>query len=504
MLYWCCSVGSELKSRTYPEYDLNIRMSETAYILIVFFTISMLMALVVGLVHNKPMAKVVTILYAAVHISFTGYGWFHCGETVLDYFTFDPLGVLLLSILSVLTITTVYHGFVYVKDAEPRVYAIYHAALIALIAAMSGAYLANGMTTVWIFVEATTLAVAALIYHDRTPMALEATWKYVFVCSVGIALAYLGILFLGFTVHDIRLLHLSFNSITEIARMANPLYLKIAFVLVLVGYSTKMGLFPMHTVTVDAHTVSPPPISAFISTTLMNVGFLAIFRIYALFSATTILPFMNHVLILTGILSLLVSAGYMLKAKHNKRMLAYSSLENMGIIAIALGVGGIGYYAAILHLMLHSFTKAGLFYQIGQSYKVMGTYKLDESGNYMTDYPAGAVALLLGFLCITAIPPSGMFISELYLMKAMVRSRDYLLLVVTALLLCFVLYALLTRVLHIVYSQPREKPLHEPDKVNPWQSTSQYILFGLVIFICFVQPEPLRRLIESIIQALPK
>jgi hydrogenase-4 component F len=122
----------------------------------------------------------------------------------------------------------------------------------------------------------------------------------------------------------------------------------------------------------------------------------------------------------------------------------------------------------------------------------------------MALYPAGATALLLGFLCITAIPPSGMFISELYLMKAMVGSRDYLLLAVTALLLCFVLYALLTRVLHIVYSQPREKPLHELQKVNPWQSVSQYILFGLVIFICFVQPEPFRLLIESIINALPK
>lgn len=479
-------------------------MTEAGYILVGFFGISLLSGAIVGLVHNKRLARILTILYTLLHLSFSGYCWLHLNETVLDYFTFDPLGVLLLSILSILTITTVYHGFIYVKNSKPRVYAIYHAALIALIAAMSGAYLANGMTTVWIFVEATTLAVAALIYHDRTPMALEATWKYVFVCSIGIALAYLGILFLGFTVHDARLLHLSFNSITEIARMANPLYLKIAFVFVLVGYSTKMGLFPMHTVTVDAHTVSPPPISAFISTTLMNVGFLAIFRIYALFSATAILPFMNHVLILSGVLSLLVSAGYMLKAKHNKRMLAYSSLENMGIVAIALGIGGIGYYAAILHIVLHSFTKAGLFYQIGQSYKVMGTYKLDESGNYMARYPAGATALLLGFLCIMAIPPSGMFISELYLMKAMVGAQQYVLLAFTALLLCFVMYALLIRVLHIVYSRPKEKPLHEMHTINPWQSASQYILFGMVIFICFVQPEPFRRIIESIINTLPK
>ena len=479
-------------------------MIDPKTVLISFFILSVIAGTGVGLFHNKRLAKIVTQFYVLIHLGFTTFCWFHIDETILVYFTFDRIGVLLLSILSLLTITTVYHGFIYVKKEEPRSYAIYHAALIALVASMSGAYLANGMTVVWIFVEATTLAVAALIFHDRTALSLEATWKYVFVCSVGIALAYIGILFLGFTVHDARLLHLSFASVTDIARLATPLYLKIAFVFVFVGYSTKMGLFPMHTVTVDAHTVAPPPISAFISTTLMNVGFLAIFRIYALFSATTILPFMNHVLILSGMLSLLVSAGYMLKAKHNKRMLAYSSLENMGIVAIAIGVGGIGYYAAILHIVLHSFTKAGLFYQIGQSYKVMGTYELDKSGNYMNLYPAGATALLLGLLCITAIPPSGMFISELLLLKSIVIQREYFYLIVVTLLLCFVMYALLTRVLHIVYSQPRGIKSIVHEKVNPWQTVSQFILFGIVIFLCFIQPAPFRELIEGIISVLPK
>ena len=408
-------------------------------IVIFFGSLAVLTGGLVAFLRSKLVIRLLTIFFVACHIAFTLFCWIHLRETVLDYFTFDPLGVLLLSVLSVLTVTTVFHGFIYVKTDSPRRYAIYHSALIALITAMSGAYLANGMTSVWIFVEGTTLAVAALIYHDRTPLALEATWKYVFVCSVGIALAYIGILFLGFTVGNGQMLHLSFNSMDEIAKQADPLYLKIAFVFVLVGYSTKMGLFPMHTVTVDAHTVAPPPISAFISTTLMNVGFLAIFRVYALFSLTTIAPFMNRVLIFSGILSLLVSAGYMLKAKHNKRMLAYSSMENMGIVAISLGVGGIGYYAAILHILLHSLTKAGLFYQIGQSYKVMGTYQLDESGNYIRLFPAGAAALLLGLLCITAIPPSGMFISELYMLKAMVIKGDYVYLVITSLLLCFVL-----------------------------------------------------------------
>jgi hydrogenase-4 component F len=146
---------------------------------------------------------------------------------------------------------------------------------------MSGAYLANGIIVTWIFVEATTLSVVALIYHDRTASSLEAAWKYFFVCSIGITLAYIGILFLGFTVSGSDILELSFSELSNISLQAEPLYLKIAFIFIFVGYSTKMGLFPMHTVTIDAHSVSPPPISAFISTTLMNVGFIAILRVYS-------------------------------------------------------------------------------------------------------------------------------------------------------------------------------------------------------------------------------
>ena len=311
------------------------------------------MSIAIVLLKNKTVTRIITIGFVLLHIWLTIHCWINLNKTELGYFTFSSLGVLLLAVLSLLTIPTVYHGFIYAKKDEAKKFNIYHSALIALMTFMTGAYLANGMTVLWIFVEATTLAVAALIYHDRSEMALEATWKYVFICSTVIAIAYLGILFLGFIYGRGDASNISFASLANIINQANPLYLKIAFVFVLIGFSTKMGLFPMHTVTIDAHSVSPPPISALISTTLMNVGFLAIFRVYTLFASSSILPFMNSVLILSGLLSLLIAAGYMLKAKHLKRMLAYSSLENMGLVAIAVGVGGYGYYAALLLIVLH-------------------------------------------------------------------------------------------------------------------------------------------------------
>jgi hydrogenase-4 component F len=463
------------------------------------------MIIAIVLFKNKTITKIMTISFVLLHIWLTLHCWTNLNKTELGYFTFNSLGVLLLSVLSFLTIPTVYHGFIYASKDDTKKYDIYHSALIALMTFMTGAYLANGMTVLWIFVEATTLAVAALIYHDRTEMALEATWKYVFICSTGIAMAYLGILFLGFIYGRDDAANLSFASLINIINLANPLYLKIAFVFVLIGFSTKMGLFPMHTVTIDAHSVAPPPISALISTTLMNVGFLAIFRVYTLFASSTILPFMNSVLILSGLLSLLVAAGYMLKAKHLKRMLAYSSLENMGLVAIAVGVGGYGYYAALLLLVLHSLTKSSLFYQMGQLSRVLHTFKLDECGKYMELYPAGALVLLLGMVCILAIPPSGLFISEFMIFKGLVLNDKWFVLVIAIILLCFVIYAMSTRIMHILFSNSRnEGDSKVPDKVNPVESVSQFVLLGIVIIMCFYQPPFLVDLINQSFGLLPK
>ncbi len=472
--------------------------------MMLFFTISLLSGAAVLLSRNRILTKAVTLLYACSLAGITIYAWLNSDTTELGYFTFDSTGVLFLTVLAALAIPTIYHGFIYTSGDNVWKFNVYHAALIALMTFMTGAYLANGMTVLWIFAEATTLAVAALIYHDRTESALEATWKYVFICSTGIALAYLGILFLGFIYGREDAASLSFDSLSGIISQANPLYLKIAFVFVVIGFSTKMGLFPMHTVTIDAHSVAPPPISALISTTLMNVGFLAIFRVYMLFSSSPIFQFMNNVLIMSGILSLLIAAGYMLKAKHLKRMLAYSSLENMGLVAIALGAGGSGYYAALLLLVLHSFVKSSLFYQMGQLSRILHTFSLDSCGRYMQLYPAGALVLILGMISILAIPPSGLFISEIMIFKGLVSGGRWFIIVAAIVLLCFVVYAMSTRIMHILYSAPRgsdKRP--EPSRVNPAETITQFIFLGLVAMFCFYQPDFIVNLINRSIAMLP-
>jgi hydrogenase-4 component F len=474
--------------------------------MILFYFISALvLSIAVFFIKKQTVTKILLSVFLLIQVIFTIYVIQNAGKTELTYFTYDALGTLFLAVLTLISIAVVYHGFRYFSDRSRERFFYYQSALIGLIAAITGAYFANDITAVWILVEATTLTGSVLIYHKKTSTALEATWKYIFLCSIGIALAYLGILFLSMTVSGLGIQDMSFESISKVAAAANPLYLKIAFLFVVVGYSTKMELFPMHTVGIDANSEAPSPIAGLISTGLVNMGFISIFRVYKALSGTPIFEWMNHIFILIGVLSLLVAAGYELKMKYSARMLAYSSLENTGLVAIAIGVGGIGYYAAILLLVLHAFVKSSLFFQTGQMYRILNTHKVEEAGNYMKIYPAGGLVFLIGLICIAAIPPSGLFVAEFLIFKSLVVGGHWFVLILTLLLLAFIIYAMSNRILKMIFSSPQK--IGDEIKiitVKPVEAISQFILLGIVIFVCFYQPPFLVDLINQSIEGLPK
>jgi hydrogenase-4 component F len=436
--------------------------------------------------------------FVLLQVFLTVWAFLHRGETDLRYFTYDDLGILFLLLLTAVGALSAYHGFIYFIYREGGRFCYYHAALVGLLASISGAYLANDVTVVWILVEATTLTASVLIYHEKTKAALEATWKYIFLCSTGIAFAYMGILFLSLSLKGSGLHGLGFDTLATIANSANPLYLKIAFVFVFIGYSTKMELFPMHTVGIDANSVAPSPIGGLFSSALVNLGFIAIFRFYKALSGSPIFEWMNHILILSGVLSILVAGGYMLKAKYPKRMLAYSTLEMMGLVAIGLGIGGVGTYAAVLLMVVHTLVKSTLFFQMGQVNRVLKTLKLDESGRYMRLNPIGALVLLLGMAAILAIPPSGLFVSEFLIFKQLIASNQWLVLALVMILLCCVIYGMSTRILHMLFSEPyvqREDWI--PGEVHWSENIGQMIFLALAFLICFYQPGFLVELITG-------
>jgi hydrogenase-4 component F len=440
---------------------------------------------------SRVITRLFILLFLVTQTVLTVYAFCHLNERDSTYFTFDSLGVILSIVLTLLSFATFYHSYIYLKrnSDSKRNKSIYYAALIMLSASLNGAYFADHLGTLWSFIEATTLCVAVLIYHDRTSHALEATWKYIFICSIGLAIALVSILCISIVASKEGIPDLNLSSIIAHAQGMDTIWIKIAFVLALTGFSAKMGLFPLYSVCVDAHTVAPAPISAFISTTLMNVGFLGIYRIYCIVAQTDALPWANRVLMIAGILSMTLAAVQLLKIKHFKRMFAFSSMEHMGIITLALSAGGIGYYAAVLHITLHSFAKAGLFYQIGQVHSVYHSYLIRESGNYMKLNPVGAVVVMLTFICVTAIPPSGLFISEFMMFKSLFAGDHYFVAITALFLLTVILFVIGKCLMHLLYYNGKDLTTDQSFKISNLETLSQFVLIGLIIYLGINPPE---------------
>ena len=385
------------------------------------------------------------------------------------------------------------HSEAYLQGEDLRSYRLYFALLMLLTTAIAGAYFANNLAVTWIFLEATTLCSAGIIYHRRTAQALEAAWKYVFVCSTGIAMAYLGILLLAAAT---KCETLSYEAVTEAASSGNPLYLKTAFLLILSGYSCKLELFPLYTVGIDANFAAPAPASALISTGLVNAGFLALLRVYKLLAGTEVFPWVRSVLLIVGILSLGVGALFLRRTNNYKRFLSYSTVENMGIAAIGLGIGGIGVWAAVFHVVCHTLIKSSLFLQIAVVRQVYGNYRINRIGDYIHINRVGAVGLLTGMVVLVAFPPSPLFLSELMILKQTIADGRWWLVTGIMLLLCLVIYFFCSRLLRLCY-QPRQDELHPSatDRALSWSALS---LLAAAIGLGLWQPAFFRELIDRI------
>src|ERR1035437_1045173 len=335
---------------------------------------------------NRMMNYIFVSAFLVMHWVFTVYEYNHRNiDEFYGLFKPDALAILLMITLSIIAIPAYYHSYVYfLKHKEiPRERAIYFSAMTILIASICAAYLSNHIAVTWIFVELTTLSASALIYHRRNSRSLEGTWKYIFVCSISITFVFIGILFLSIAVQQSGGTDLFYKELFNKANGMNVFWLKLAFLFIFTGFTSKAGLVPMYTAGIDAKDKAPSPAGALFGSVLMNVGFIGIFRFYQIISPTSIFPWANKIMLITGFLSVFVATVYMLRVKNFKRMLAYSSVEHSGLIMLGLSAGGIGRYAAILHLVLHSFAKPALFFQMGQVYRIYKSKSIYDVGDYL-------------------------------------------------------------------------------------------------------------------------
>ena len=306
-------------------------------------------------------------------------------------------------------------GSVFVNAPE----AVFTACLLAFLAAMTLTVASQHLGLLWVAMEATTLATAPLIYFHRQPSSLEATWKYLLVCSVGIALALLGnfLIVVAATASGAAGTLLVPELIARGAQLPAP-WLQAAFAFLLVGYGTKMGLAPMHTWLPDAHSEAPSPVSALLSGALLNCAFLGILRAHAICAAAGLGAFSGNLLAGFGLVSMFVAAAFIVGQTDYKRMLAYSSVEHMGLLAFGAGLGGAAIYGALLHAANHSAVKAALFLLAGNFLAAYRTKSIARVGGGLRRLPISGALWLAGLFAITGSPPFGTFASEFTMLQA--------------------------------------------------------------------------------------
>jgi hydrogenase-4 component F len=340
----------------------------------------------------------------------------------------------------------------------PTYLRFYHAMYQVLMFAMSLALVANNIGLMWVAVELATLTTVLMVGIYRTHEALEAAWKYFILGSVGIALALFGTILVYMAARPV--IGEGNDAMTWtvlIARVAefDPALLNVAFVFLLLGYGTKVGLAPLHAWLPDAHAEGPTPISAVLSGLLLNVALYAVLRFKMLLAANPDAIAPGPLMVTMGLTSLIFAAFMLYRRRDIKRMFAYSSIEHMGIIAFAFGMGGpLANFAGLLHMTMHSLTKSAIFFAVGHIAQVKGTQKIAEVRGLTETHPWLGWGLVLGVVAIAGLPPLGIFMSE-FLVVTSTFAREPLLAILLVFGLLVGFGALMLRVSGLAFGEPQ-------------------------------------------------
>ena len=377
---------------------------------------------------------------------------------------------------------------------------LYYVLMFSFMFTMLLALSVKNVGIMWIAIEATTLASAFLVgfYNDR--YALEAAWKYIMICSVGIALAMLGIIFLNLSAMAAldSSAQLDWTALMDNAGSLKPSSVRLAFIFILVGFGTKAGLAPMHTWLPDAHSQAPAPISALLSGVLLNSAMYGIIRITAVTNKNMgSSEFSGNLLILLGMLSILTASVFILTQRDYESLLAYSSIEHMGIIAVAIGFfTPASIFGGLFHMLNHSLTKSMLFFCSGTILQKYGTRQITKIKGAIKLLPYTGTAFLLGLFAIAGTPPFSIFASEFSIMSAIFKEGDFIIGSVLIMLLAFVFAGIAIALFRIFYgTSSMETP--QPGEINIPGTIAALILLLMISTMGLLIPEQLKELLHN-------
>ena len=430
---------------------------------------------------------------AGVHLGMTAVVLF--GRQSLfqgTYLGLDPLNRLVLGFISVLFfLCSIYaKGYLALRPNQPA--RIFTTSLFVFLGMLSLSVLAQHLGLMWVAVESCTLSSAPLLYFNQNRRSLEATWKYLLIGSVGIALALLGSYFLSYSaLHGGMSTSLFFKDLVREAPYLSQPWLRAAFVVLFVGYGTKMGLAPMHSWKPDAYGEAPGVVGALLAGGLTTSAFLAVLRFFQICNAAGDAAYARKIMIVIGLLSMAVAAVFMVRQRDYKRMLAYSSVEHMGILILGVSIGGMGLYGSLLHAINNGLAKGVLFLTAANIHRAYGSKRVEDVRGAIRRLPATGALFLAGFFAITGSPPFGLFISEFTILRAAIAG-GHVGVAITFLALLFIIFVgMSATVLSIVQGEPSEKAMSSKHKEGFATVAPIMAFLGLVLILGVYVPPSL-------------
>jgi hydrogenase-4 component F len=409
-----------------------------------------------------------------------------------EQFFIDPFNVFLVALTAFIGLTTSIFSRPYMRietthgRVAPARLRLYHSMYQLFMTTMLVALTTNNMGLLWVSMEAATLSTVLLVTLYRTPASLEAGWKYFILCGVGIAQALFGTILLYFAAEKALgadgATALLWTHLNAVKGNLEPTVLGLAFVFLFVGYGTKVGLAPLHNWLPDAHAEGPTPISAVLSGLLLNVAMYAVVRSKVLVEGSLHSHLPSQMLMAFGLLSVVLAAFLLWRQRDIKRLFAYSSIEHMGIITFAFGMGGpVANFAALLHMTVHSLTKSAIFFAVGHAAQKAGSQLMENIRGLITLSPTIGWGLMMGTLAILGMPPFGVFASEFLILTTAMREQPWATpILLTALGVAFA--AIFGRVQPMVFGETTAKRLPHPPALLPvFAHLALVLLFGLYV-----------------------
>ena len=456
-------------------------------------------AAVTWLIPYDRLRPKVLALFAFVHLALTIQllaftppespgGWFHL----------DAIGKIVLLSTSILFFTCALYSIGYLFYRRERSNRVLCAGLLVCLSAASLVTITHHLGLMWVALETTTIFMAPLIYFNRNAHSIEATWKYLLICSVGVALALIGLYFLAYATIVARVEpSLLLDDLIRDAGKLSSGWVHAAFVFLLVGFGTKMGLAPLHTWKPDAYGEAPGLVGALLSGGLVNLAFLALVRVYQLCLATKEIVFFQNALIAMGLFSMIVAAVFMARQADFKRMLAYSSVEHVGIMAVALGLGGRAIFGVLFHVLANSLTKGVLFLSSGNIHRSYNSKSTDHVRGALRRLPWSGGLFLAGFIAISGSPPFAPFISEFTIVSSAFIQGRMLVGAIFLISLTVIFIGMALTVLPMVMGEAPAESEKTDYRDSIWTVGPPLFLLLLIFLLGIWIPEPLMTLLRD-------